>query len=123
MKRKKLTTILEGRFFSRIKKEATQKKGRLKVILCLVGLVLLGYLYLAGDFGFIRIFSLLREKKNLEMEIKKIEAKVIDLKVEKRKLVTDLNYIERVARQRYGMAKKGEKIYKFMEEKSGDLTK
>jgi cell division protein FtsB len=123
MKRKKLVAILDSRFFSRVKKEATRKKGKLKTILFLVGLALLAYLYLAGDYGFIRIFSLWKEKKNLQMEIKKIEAKTIDLKVEKNKLTTDLHYIERIARERYGLAKKGEKIYKFVQKEPKDLSK
>ena len=115
-KKKKLATFSSGQFLTRVKKEATKKKGKLRAVLILVGLVLLGYLYFAGDFGFVRIFSLWKEKRELRLEIKKLEAKIIDLEVERKRLKNDLYYIERVAREKYGMAKEGEKIYKFVEE-------
>ncbi len=39
----------------------------------------------------------------------------MDLQIEKEKLRDDLSYIEKVARERYGMAKKDEVIYKFIQ--------
>jgi cell division protein FtsB len=123
MKKGKLVTILDNRFFARVKKGATRKKGKLRAILFLMALLLLGYLYMAGDYGFVRIFSLWKEKRDLQMEIKKIETKTIDLKVEKQKLTSDHDYIERIARERYGMVKKGEKIYKFVQKEPKDLSK
>ena len=123
MRRKRKKTLsVDNQFFARVKKEASRKKGKLKVILFLAGLALLGYIYLAGDFGFVRIFSLWKEKKELKLEIKKLEVKIIDLEVERKRLRNDLHYIERIAREKYGMAKEGEKIYKFVEE-SKDTTK
>ncbi len=120
---KKVPSILDGHFFARIKKETSRKKGKLRFVLFLAGLVLLVYIYSSGDFGFIRIFSLRQEKKNLNMEIKAVEAKIIDLKLEKMKLTSDLHYIERIARLRYGMIKKGEKIYKFVPSQPEDMLK
>lgn len=121
--KRKVASFLDSHFLARIKKEGSRKRGKLRFFLLLAGLVLLGYVYSVGDFGFIRIFSLWKEKKDLGMEIKRIEAKIIDLELEKKKLTTDLHYIERIARQRYGMAKQGERIYKFVPSQPEDMLK
>ena len=120
---KKAISFPKSNFLARVKKQAGQKKGKLRFVLLFAGLLLLGYLYFAGDFGFVRILSLYKEKKNLKLEIKKLEAKTIDLKLEKKRLETDLGYVERIAREKYGMTKKGERIYKFVRSPAKDLAK
>ena len=97
-------------------KGAGKKKIIRRLLLLGLGLFLI-YAYTAGDYGFIRIYSLLQEKKNLQLETKKLEAKIVDLNVEKKRLQGDLLYIEKIAREKYGMAKEDEKVYKFSEEK------
>jgi len=120
---RKAVSSSNSRFFGLVERQATQKKGKLRFVLLFVGLLLLGYLYFAGDYGFVRIYSLHKEKKNLKLEIKKLEAKTIDLKLEKERLETDLGYIERIAREKYSMTKKGERIYKFVHSPAKDLAK
>ena len=52
----------------------------------------------------------------MEREIKELNETVDSLKKTIEKLKTDTAYIERIAREKLGMAKKGEKVYKFVEE-------
>ena len=52
----------------------------------------------------------------MEQEIKELNDTVDSLKETIEKLKNDTAYIERIAREKLGMAKKGEKVYKFVEE-------
>jgi len=49
------------------------------------------------------------------LKSRSLEAKIVDLKTKKNLLKNDDFYIEKQARERLGMAKKGEKIYKFVD--------
>ena len=53
------------------------------------------------------------ENKKLEGQVKELEAFNSKLKTEKFKLQHDLDYVEKVARQKMGIVKKGEVIYKI----------
>ncbi len=55
--------------------------------------------------------------RQLRREIDRSNAVVDSLKEEIRRLQHDTAHIERIAREKYGMAKKNEKMYKFVEEK------
>lgn len=76
--------------------------------------VFVGYRFLAGHYGFIQIHSLRQEKKQKETESKILQAKMVDLEIEKKRLEKDKFYLEKQARERLGMVKKGEKVYKVV---------
>jgi len=76
--------------------------------------VFVGYRFFAGPYGFIQIHSLWQKKKNLEAESKMLQAKMVDLEIEKKRLENDEFYIEKQARERLGMVKEGEKVYRFV---------
>ena len=48
-----------------------------------------------------------------EARVHRLEAQNDSLRAVLEKLETDLDYIEKVAREEYGMAKKGERIYRI----------
>lgn len=81
------------------------------------------FLVFAGIFlviffpGFARMQELRQKNKELEANIKKMEAENIALKQEKEKLEKDPEYLESVAREKLGIVKKGEIVYKFVPEK------
>ncbi len=54
-----------------------------------------------------------KEKKELELEAKKYQIKIMELEDLKHKLQSDPYYIEKQAREKLGMSKKTEKVYKF----------
>ena len=111
----KKKNLREDNFFTRIKNRSFPRKKILRRILFLLLFSFIFYLYFAGDYGFIRLLSLKAEKENTILETKRLQALNLDLQIEKEKLTNDLSYIEKVARERYGMAKKDEVIYKFVQ--------
>ncbi|MDR2577949.1 MAG: septum formation initiator family protein [Chitinispirillales bacterium] len=69
-----------------------------------------------GDRGFLDMYRLHREEKSRIREVAAARAEIDSLKAEIERLRNDTAYIERVARERLGMARKGEMIFKFVEE-------
>jgi cell division protein FtsB len=81
--------------------------------------VLLTVLYftLTGDEGLINLYRSHRETKKMKKEIAALNKTIDSLENTIEKLKNDTAFIERIAREKLGMAKKGEKVYKFIEEK------
>ena len=97
-----------------------QKKGssrgaargwRLWTYLILIGVILVLFVFLRGNYGFIRYVQLYRQKQELLREINRLNKKQKLLKEEIRLLKTDYQYIEKILREKYRMGKKGEKVY------------
>lgn len=88
---------------------------RLRVLLVLISIIFifLAFFFLFGNYGYIRLLHLRKEVSMLQNEIVslKIENKTLNEKI--RKINSDLFTIEKEARDRGGLAKKGEKILKF----------
>ena len=114
--------LKENNFFTRIKKQSLPRRKILRRVLFLLLFSFIFYLYFAGDYGFFRLLSLKAQKENTILETKKLQALNMDLQIEKEKLRDDLSYIEKVARERYGMAKKDEVIYKFVQPQDTSST-
>jgi cell division protein FtsB len=119
---RKKKNLREDNFFDRIKKQSFPRKKILRRVLFLLLFSFIFYLYFAGDYGFFRLLSLKAQKENTILETKKLQALNMDLQIEKEKLRDDLSYIEKVARERYGMAKKDEVIYKFVQPQDTSST-
>ncbi|MBF0329820.1 MAG: septum formation initiator family protein [Nitrospirae bacterium] len=68
-----------------------------------------------GDMGFIKFFHLNNTKKKLEAEIVQLEKQNKELKTQVRSLKEDPFYMEKRAREDYGLAQKDEYIFKFDE--------
>ncbi len=109
-KRKKKTEV--SGFFDEIRHYG--KKLFFKIFIVCAFLFVL-YSFFSGPYGFLRIYTLFREKENLEFESKVLEARIVDLETKKNLLKNDSFYIEKQARERLGMAKEGEMIYKFVD--------
>lgn len=56
-------------------------------------------------------------KKQLEKDIQSLEKEKQQLEKEAKRLKTDMDYIEKIAREKYNMKKKDEKVYKIVKEK------
>jgi cell division protein FtsB len=93
------------------------KKSR-KIILIAAAFIALAALIVmtVGDRGFLDMYRLHREDKARSQQIAAARAEIDSLKAEIERLKNDTAYIERVAREKLGMARKGEKIFKFVEE-------
>jgi cell division protein FtsB len=103
-------------FFQKVK-ERTANKGRIaKRILLLLAFAFVAYRFFAGPYGFVQIHQLWKEKTNLEKESKALQAELIDMEIEKQRLTDDEFYLEKQARERLGMVKEGEKVYRVIQE-------
>ena len=71
--------------------------------------------FVVGDYGLYQIYLLHKQEKKIESHIVDLNAEQDSLRVERARLETDLKYIEKLARERYRMAKKGEKVFRVIE--------
>jgi cell division protein FtsB len=80
--------------------------------------ILLFLLFFSGDQNVFALYRNHLQMNEKSSEISALHHKIDSLNIEIRKLTNDTSYIERIAREKLGMAKKSEKIYKFVEEKN-----
>ena len=64
--------------------------------------------------GYAKIQEMRQKNRKLEADIKRLKAENIALSLEKEKLETDPNYLEQVAREKLGIVKKGETVYRLV---------
>ncbi len=74
--------------------------------------------FVVGDYGLYQIYLLHKQKNKIESHIIELNVEQDSLRAEKARLETDLKYIEKLARERYRMAKKGEKVFRVIEKPS-----
>ena len=75
-------------------------------------LVLLGIYYLFfNQYGFVHHFRLKKELKRLNAQIETLQKQQAEIKKTIQRLTSDYSYIEKLARERYQLKKKGEEIY------------
>lgn len=84
----------------------------------LIGVAILLITFFFGDHGLYHLYTIKAERKKIQGEIDFLREKRVVLENEKIKLRTDFKYIEEMAREKYRMAKKGEKVFKVIEKKN-----
>ncbi len=89
----------------------------LKIILSIFILLLVYFLFISGPRGSWQLYKSDREKQQLQEDIQKLELRKAELDSEKNKLENDPGYIEKIAREKYNMKKKGEKVYRIENDK------
>ena len=82
------------------------------VLTCLLFVTLL-LLFSMGRRGFIQQLRLRQERRHLEQELQALQEEKAELEAEKERL-NDPEYVEKIAREEYGMAKKDEKVYRVV---------
>ncbi|NKB65912.1 MAG: hypothetical protein GKR89_02515 [Candidatus Latescibacteria bacterium] len=85
---------------------------RWKVFLWIFALGLFVYLLLGGEQGLYRTSQKHRELAALTADIARLESQNDSLRQILWRLEHDLDYVEKVAREEYGMVKKGERVYR-----------
>ena len=100
---------------------ATQKKF-VRGILLLIGVSLL-IVFIFGDHGLVQLYKLKRERKAIQKHITTLRESRENLASEKNKLENNLEYIEKLAREKYRMAKKGEQVFKVFYHTRDEETK
>jgi len=104
----------ESSFVSRIRDRALGSKKSFRLFLWLAGSIVLLYLFATGNFGFLRILSLYEKRQNLIRENRYLTVVQADLEWRKRELAKNPALVEKVAREKMGLTKKGEILYKII---------
>jgi cell division protein FtsB len=90
----------------------TQKKFIYGVITLIV--FTLTIIFIFGDHGLFQLYKLKKEKSSIQAHISELRKEREVLISEKKRLENDLMYIEKLAREKYRMAKPGERVYKVI---------
>lgn len=101
---------------SRRSASADRQKRIIRAILIMGALTLL-IIFFFGDHGLYQLYRLRSQRTEVQTRINELRKEKQRLKGEKIRLETDYKYIEQLAREKYRMAKKGEKVYKVLEKK------
>lgn len=73
------------------------------------------YVFIAGDYGLLKVISLKRHEIRLRNELLRLRARKEVLLAETKRLKNDKKTIERIAREELGMIRQGEIRYQFPE--------
>jgi cell division protein FtsB len=102
----------QGKLLTSIRRRARIEKYRRRLIWAAV---LFGaYSLLAGPHGYLHYRGLKHKHTELQQERRLLAARMVDAQQEVQRLQTDTLYIEKVARERYGFAREGERVYKIV---------
>ena len=97
-------------------------KSRPKLfILTIAGCLLLAVL-IGGDYNAFSIWGLYRQKENLAREVDSLRVENQLLADQIKRLEEDPRAIEKVAREQFGMARKGESVYRILPEEPEDSS-
>jgi len=99
----------------------TSGKNKISIIIIIIGIAVI-FFYFTGPRGFIKLVKLKMNKSKIEKEICTLDENNVRLQEEIKKLENDSATIEKEAREKLGLVKKGEVVYKFTNY-GGDLEK
>jgi cell division protein FtsL len=85
----------------------------MRIVLVLGAIVLL-IIFFFGDHGVYQLYRLQQEKTEIQNSIAELREEKKRLEAKKTRLETDYEYIEELAREKYRMAKPGEKVFKVV---------
>ncbi|MDA8753375.1 septum formation initiator family protein [Candidatus Marinimicrobia bacterium] len=89
------------------------QKKIIQGILFLISFVLIS-IFIFGDHGIFQLYKLEKEKREIKEYISNLREEKERQNVEKNRLENDLNYIEKLAREKYLMSKPGEKVFRII---------
>ena len=99
--------------FLRVKKKSSiSSKAARIILLIIVSLILV--IFIVGDVGLINLISARHRIERLEKKIDVLKAENTALQSKISKLKTDPFEIEKIARERYGYIRPGDKVYRFI---------
>ena len=98
-------------------KQVHQIQQQMIRAILIIGALMLLIIFFFGDHGLYQLYLLRSERSEIQATITTLREQKQTLEAEKNKLTTDSKYIEQLARERFRMAKKGEKVFKVIERK------
>ena len=93
------------------RRSAHRALAKLALLLLVLSLVL--YAFATGDEGLYRLWKRRGELETARARVAALEAANDSLRQVLWRLGNDLDYVERVAREEYGMVKPGERLYRL----------
>ena len=90
------------------------QKQLIRGILTLIGISLI-IIFIFGNHGVIELYKLTKKRQQIQKEIVLLRQQKINLEKEKSLLKNDKKYIEKLAREKYRMAKPNERIFKVID--------
>ena len=106
--------IISRRKISKSKSILAPKKHLFKGIVFLI-FFSLAVVFIFGDHGVLKLYKIKNERKVIQKKIAELREEKEKLKYEKSRIENDLDYIEKIAREKYKMVKPGEKIFKVID--------
>ena len=94
-----------------------QKSFLRGAILLFVAALLIIFVF--GDHGLFQLYKLKKERAEIQLYISQLRKDRETLSTEKNSLENDFKYIEKLAREKYRMAKPGEKVFKVLPKEKG----
>ena len=91
-----------------------KKSGRWILFALFIGVLVF---FLSGSDGFMNLYKLHLQDLRMEEEILELNMKKDSLEIVIEKLNIDTLYLEKIAREKLGMAGKDEKVFKFIDDK------
>ena len=70
--------------------------------------------FIFGDHGLFKLYKIKNQRKKIQTHITQLRNEREQAKEKMNKIENDLNYIEKMAREKYKMVKPGEKIFKVV---------
>lgn len=104
----------QGNKYLRVKRNTVDISPKMARILLLSTIILIGIIFIASDVGLWNIWSAQKQLKNLQAQISEYERNNEYLTEEIEKLESDPFAIEKVAREKYGYLRPGERVYRII---------
>ena len=70
--------------------------------------------FIVGDHGLFKLYKIKSQRERIQTHITQLRDEREKAKEKKNKIENDINYIEKMAREKYKMVKPGEKIFKVV---------
>lgn len=100
---------------SRLRKRASPYRQYLIRTAAFLTSTFILYSFLGGEFGFLNLLRMERYRNQLEGEKRQLTADIVDLEIYRKRLDSDSLFIQRLAREKYGLAREGEIIIRVPE--------
>ena len=102
---------------NRRRKKQPKKNNKYKLYLLISIFTIVSFYIITNDFGLMRLIELKKEQARLEKEIYQLTKQQINLNNNISNLKTNSEYIEQIAREKFMMAKPGEKVFRVVQYK------
>ncbi|HEY5133437.1 MAG TPA: septum formation initiator family protein [Candidatus Krumholzibacteriaceae bacterium] len=103
----------QGTTYLRVRRNVDVSPSIARALLIIV-LVLIALVFIAGDVGLVKLWGAQREMKDLSAKITQLESRNALLSAEIDRLRNDPFSIEKVAREKYGYLRPGDKVYRIV---------